>query len=350
MKKTILLPIFIIIIAGIICLIFFKGSKIPKVKTIKPTISKLESFLLTTGTVEAQNQSTICAKDKGVIDKVLVEENNQVKMGQELITFDTEDALKRLEEAKSELEQAKNDLSVAETTFVKTMGLYGKQEISNQEVEINRDWYKKALLNKNRAEEEVKLAQRHLNNLVYVAPHPGVVIEKRVLPRQYVLANEVLMKIINLEKLQVGVNLSRKEAKGIKLGQDALVKAESLNKDLTGYVKDIQMKGEGYNSLTSKIIIELDPSKKLPKIGERVEVKIILQSKKNVVLLNSKAIFKEGRQSFIYLYKDGVAVKRVVRVGMGNSEQTEIIFGISPEDKVILPERLELKDGMKVRG
>jgi len=350
MKKVILLPIFIIIISVIICFIFFKASKSPKVRTIKPTFSKLEFFLLTTGKVEPQNQSIICAKDKGVIDKVLVEENNQVDIGQELVIFDREEALKRFEEAKSELEQAKNDLSLAETTFVKTMGLYGKQEVSDQEVEMNRNWYKKALLNKNMAEEEVKLTQEYLHNLVYLAPQSGVVIEKKVLPNQYVLANEVLMRIANLDKLQVCVNLSRIEAKEIKLGQDVFVKAENLNKDLTGYVKYIQQEGESQNSLTSKIIIELDTSKKLPKIGERVEVKIILQSKKNVILLNSKAIFKEGLQSFVYLYKNGLAVKRVVRVGMSNREQTEIIFGISPNDKVILPENIELKDGMKVRG
>lgn len=350
MKKVIFFPIFIIIGGLTIGFIFFQISKVPKVKTIKPTISKLESFLLTTGTVEAQEQTTICAKDKGIIDKVLVEENNKVEVGEVLITFDRQEAARRLEEAKSKLEQVKNDLSLAETTFVNAIGLYGKQEISEQEVEIDRKKYEKALLDQNKAKEEVRLAQAQLNNLVYLAPLAGVVIEKKVLPGQYVWPNEVLLMIANLDKLQVGVNLSKQDAKKIKLEQNALVKVENLNEELTGYVKSIQPAEESQNPLTYKIIIELDPAKKLPKVGERVEVKIILKSKKNVLLLNSKAIFKEGRQSFVYLYKDGVALRRVIRVGMSNSKQTEIIFGISTNDKVILPGSFELKDGMKVRG
>lgn len=348
MKRVILLPILIMSIGLIMCFIFFQNLKVPKVKTIKPTISKLESFLLTTGRVEAQNQTTILAKDKGVIDKVLVEENKKVEVGEVLLTFDGEEAAKRLQETKAKLEEAKNALSLAETTLIKTMADYGKQEGSEQEVESERNWYKKTLLNKNIAEEEVKLAQEQLNNLVYLAPLSGVVIEKRVLPGQQVWSDEVLLRIANLDKLQVAVSLSKIEAKEIKLGQDALVKVENINKELTGYVKSIQ--SESQNSLSSKIIIELDPAKKLPKLGERVEVKIILKSKKNILVLNSKAIFKEGRQSFVYLYKDGVVAKRVVRVGMSNPEQTEIIFGLSTYDKVILPGSFELKDGMKVRG
>ncbi|MEW6096187.1 MAG: efflux RND transporter periplasmic adaptor subunit [bacterium] len=347
--KRVILVIFVII-CGIIPLIYFKGSKIPKVRTIKPTISKIESSILTTGTVEPQSQTIICAKAKGVVDKVLVDENERVEVGQEIIIFDGEDALKRLENAQFELKQAKIDLLAAESLFVKKMGLYGRQEVSKEEVEEDKSLYKRALLEKNMAEEEVKLATEHLNNLVYLAPQSGVVIDRKVLPQQYVLANEVLMKIVNLDNLQVAVNLSRIDVKRIKLGQDAFIKAENLDKELTGYVKYVEPEEEEQNRLFSKIIIELDPSKELPEIKERVEVRIILERKKDVLLLNSDAIFKQGLQSFVYLYKNSRAVKRVVRVGITNRNQTEIIFGISAKDKIILPGKLKLTDGMKVKG
>lgn len=348
MKKVILL--ISIIICGIICFIYLKGTKIPKVVTIKPIISKIESSLLITGTIEAASQTTICTKAKGVVDKVLVEENEKVKEGQKLIIFDSEEAAKRVKEAQSELKQAKIDLASAESVLVRTMGLYGRQEVSEQEVEDTKSWYKKALLNKNMAEEEVRLAKEQLNNLVCLAPQSGTIIEKKVLPRQYVFANEVLMRIVNLDNLQVCINLSRIKAKRIKLGQDASIKVENLDEELTGYVKYIESEAKSRNPSISKIIVALDTSKKLPKIGEQVEVKIILERKKDVFLLNSEAIFKQGRQSFVYLYKNGVVIKQVVRVGISNREQTEIIFGISAKDKVILPGNFELKDGMKVRG
>jgi len=347
--KRIIILIFIIICV-IISFIYFKGLKTPKIKIITPTIGEIESSILATGKVEAQNQTTICAKAKGVVDKVLVDKNERVKVGQELLIFDAEEALKIVEETQAELKQAKIDLASAESAFVESMGLYGRQEISQGEMESNKSWYKRVLLNKNKLEEEVKLAKEQLNNLVYLAPQSGVVIKRNVSPRQYVLANEVLMQIANLDNLQVCVNLPKIDAKKVKLGQDVFVKNENLEKELTGYVKYIEPEESAQNPLITKIIIELDKVKKLPKIGERVEVKIILERKKDVLLLNSEAIFKKGDQNVVYVYKNGVAIKRVVRIGITTPEQTEIIFGISPKDKVILPGKIKLQDRMRVRA
>lgn len=347
--KRVILVIFISICV-IIPIIYFKYEKTPKVKIITPTISKIESCLLTTGTVEAQSQTTICAKAKGRIDKVFVDENERVEVGQEIIAFDSEEVLIRLKEAQSKLESAKEELASAERIFVKTMGLYGKGEVSKQEMESDRKWYKTALLEKNMAEKEVKLAKEQLNNLVYLAPQSGIIIEKNAFPKQDVSANEVLMRIVSVDNLQVCVNLSRIDAKGIKLGQEAFIKSDNLNKELVGYVKYVQPEEKALHTSISKVIIDLDKSEELLQIGERVEVRIILECKKDVVLLNSEAIFKKGRQCFVYLYKNGIAVKRVVRTGITNQTHTQIIFGISDKDKIILPGKLNLQDGMKVRA
>lgn len=351
MMKKVILSIFIIICVLISLLFYLKTPKISKVKIIAPVISKIESSLLTTGTVEAQQETTICAKAKGVVDKVLVEEKEKVESGQELILFDREDALQRVKESQIKLKEAKNTLARAESLLVETTGLYGRQEVGEEELKGYKTAYKEALLNKNSVQEELKSAEAHLNNLVYLAPQSGVVIEKNVLPKQYVLSNEVLLRIATLDKLQVSVHLSSTDAKNVKSGQQAHILAENSNKELSGYVRYVQPQEEGQDQAMSKIIIELDSIyKKLPEIGERVEVKIIFNRKENVLLLNSEAIFKEGHQNFVYLYKDGVAIKRVVRVGISNPEQTEIIFGILPADKIILPGNLKLENGLRVRG
>lgn len=352
MKKVIIpiIPI-LIIICGIICFTYFEQTKIPKVKTITPTPSKISSSLLTTGEVEPQHQTIIYARSSGVIEQVLVDENEKVEVGQKLIVFDSEYASKKLEDAQANLRQAKEKFTLAENSFVNTTKLYEEQKISEEEVEYSKSLYEKALSEKNIAEEKVRLANEHLNNLVYLAPQSGIVIEKNISPGKYVVANQILMKIIDTDKLQVCVTSSAMNAKRIKLGQPAFIKSKNLDKELTGYVKYIEPEEERQDPSIAKIIIELNPTKtkELPKIGEQVEVKIMLDLKKNVLLVNSEAVFKQGHQSFVYLYRNGVVVKRVVRVGITEQHQTEIIFGISPKDKIILPGKFELKEGMRVR-
>ncbi len=341
----------LISICVLISLLFYlKAPKIPKVRIIAPVISKIESSILTTGIVEAQQETAIYAKAKGVVDKVLVEENASVEAGQELIFFDKEDALQRVEETQIKLKEAKNTLVEAESLLVETTGLYGRQEIGEEELESTKIAHKEALLNKNRLQEELKSAQEHLNNLVYLAPQSGVVIAKNVLPKQYVLSNEVLLKIATLDKLQVSLRLSTTDARNIKAGQQACILAKNSKEWLAGYVRYIQAEEGNPDQSISKITIASDSAKKLPEIGECVEVKIIFTSKNNVLLLNSEAIFKERRQNFVYLYKNGIAIKRVVRTGISNPEQTEIIFGILPTDKIILPGNLKLEDKMKVKN
>ncbi|GAB6137812.1 hypothetical protein JCM15060_10010 [Halanaerobaculum tunisiense] len=61
------------------------------------------------------------------------------------------------------------------------------------------------------------------------------------------------------------------------------------------------------------------------KQGMVAQIKIITQDRKQSLVVPKEAIFSEGATEYLYLIKEGHAVKREVSLGMDNGSQVEIL-------------------------
>ncbi len=66
------------------------------------------------------------------------------------------------------------------------------------------------------------------------------------------------------------------------------------------------------------------------------------------MLIPTDAVYYEGGQSMVYLYKDGAVVEQAVEVGVYDAEQTQITGGLTIEDDVIVTWSSELFEGSEV--
>lgn len=345
MKKTIV----VILLSGSIGLILTScGTKPPLVKTIKIEQKTIIASLLVKGKVITENKTPIYAQADGRIGEVLVELNQRVAQHQKLLVFDENTAQSSLAQAELRLEAKKNELGHAEEAFLKTMSLHETKEVDKSQLESDQEWYKNTIIAKKMAENDVKLAQSHLQNLVYYSPQSGVVIENMVNNNQFVNANDLLLTVANLSKLAISFEIKGQEASFVKADQDVTITKTGTEKKFKGYIKSLSPKNEYAEPAICGIIYLNSQSMDLA-LGDETDITVITQKKDNAFILSSNVIYKKGNQNYVFLYQNGIVKKRVVRVGVSNARETEIIFGLHLNDEVILPSNITIESGMKVR-
>ena len=83
-------------------------------------------------------------------------------------------------------------------------------------------------------------------------------------------------------------------------------------------------------------------------IGKTVDVSIVVSRSENALLIPTSAVVGVETRS-VFVVKDGIAHRRVVKIGISNEDYTEILEGLSESDTVAVLGARNLIDGMKVR-
>ncbi len=84
-------------------------------------------------------------------------------------------------------------------------------------------------------------------------------------------------------------------------------------------------------------------------VGASAEVEILIETKERALTVPARAVLGTAKQRYVYKVVDGLLVKSMVTVGVGNYEKKEILTGISDKDLVVLPaDDNELQNGQKV--
>lgn len=82
--------------------------------------------------------------------------------------------------------------------------------------------------------------------------------------------------------------------------------------------------------------------------GGVVKVKASTAKAENALLLPLKLLEYDENQPFVYVYRDGAAVRVDVTTGISSAEEVVILSGLSPDDQIITTWHPDLKDGAAV--
>ncbi len=78
------------------------------------------------------------------------------------------------------------------------------------------------------------------------------------------------------------------------------------------------------------------------------KIDIVLHSLKNVVLIPRKAVLGNSESYYVFLKKDGKALRKTLRQGIENPGAIAVKSGLNVGDSIIILGNFELKEGMKV--
>lgn len=157
--------------------------------------------------------------------------------------------------------------------------------------------------------------------------------------------------------LEIVVELISTDAVRVSKGDRVIIEDWGLPNPLTGSVTRIEPYGFtkfsalGVEEQRVLVIIGFDEDQNArEKLGHgyRVETRIIVWEKENVLTLPASALFRIADKWAVYTVVGGLVETRTLRIGQSNGFSAQILDGLTEGDTVVLYPSAGLTDGMKV--
>jgi len=291
-KWKAVLALLIAVGLGVIFIIVLKQKQSPteSVKLISPVYGAIQISISTTGTVQPQNRLEIKPPISGRVEKVLVQEGDQVRRGQTLTLMSSTERAALLDAARA---QNKDQLAYWEEVYKPTP---------------------------------------------LVAPINGTVIVRAVEPGQTVTSGDAV--IVLSDRLIVQAQVDETDIGKVKLKQTAVISLDAYpDTKIKAKIDHIAYESKIVNNVT---IYEVDIlPEKVPAIfrsGMSANVNIIEQSKENVLLIPLEAVKQDADGSFVLISsgRSEKPVMRRVQLGISDDKNVEVVSGLETQDNIVM--------------
>jgi HlyD family secretion protein len=371
-----------------------------KVSVEAPKLRTLTEVVNASGKIQPEMEVKISPDVSGEIVELNVKEGDNVKKGDLLLKIKPDIYLSSVERARAAvnsakankanneafLEQIKAKYKQTENAYKRTKTLWEQETISKAEYEVELFSYEmvkaeltaakksveSAMYSVQSAEASFSEAQENLNKTIMYAPMSGTIsmlnVEKgeRVVGTMQMAGTE-LLRIANLDRMEVKVDVNENDIVKVKLKDTALIEidaylgesfkgvvteiANSANvsgmstDQVTNFVVKILLIKDSYNQLVTK----MSPNPFRP--GMSASVDIQTNTKRNILTIpiqcvttradsiekNDEIIIDpdEEIKEVVFIVSNDSALIRTVKTGIQDNKYIEISEGITEEDKII---------------
>ena len=189
------------------------------------------------------------------------------------------------------------------------------------------------------------------------SPVDGVVLRRLQESEAVVPTGQALLEIGNIGDLEIVADLLSSAAVRVRAGQSVVIEQWGGDKPLRGRVRRVEPSGFtkisalGVEEQRVNTIVDFedDPDSR-PAIGDgyRVEVRIIVSSRENVLKVPVSSLVRSGSDWALYVVDNDHASRRVVQLGERNSLEAEVTGGLSGSERIIVFPSDAITDGVKV--
>jgi HlyD family secretion protein len=160
-----------------------------------------------------------------------------------------------------------------------------------------------------------------------------------------VTPGQQLLEVGDPRDLEIEIDVLSSDAVKIAPGAKVMLEHWGGDEPLLGQVRLVEPSGFmkrsalGVEEQRVNVIIDfVDPPEKRLRLGDayRVEARIVIWSKDNVLKVPSGSLFRRGEDWAVFVIEEGRAQLRRVEVGRSNALETEVIAGLEEGTQVIL--------------
>ena len=337
----------------------------------------------TSGVVEPDNEVLIRCNYPSTIKKILREPGSSVQAGDLILVLEDQQIKNEIDNIKDQLALKKNSLeknNLAETSTkidlkynedVKKLNITSlksqlsdeeqlievggispakiektKQEIALSEKELLTLKEKNGIrLKQLKAEEEglllgIEIQEKELNEklagleLMNVkSPSAGIVLAIGSKQGEKVSKDQILVRISDLSSFKISGSIEEKMAEYIKTGTPIYAVFEDIK--LYGHIGIVSPVVENGKIQFNVHLEENAHPKLIP--HQNIELWVAKNFKENALRIKNVPQFSKGRPDYLYIYKDGKAIKNRISAGYISQDYIEIIDGVNEGDQIIVP-------------
>ncbi|MGA8780244.1 MAG: efflux RND transporter periplasmic adaptor subunit [Terracidiphilus sp.] len=379
----------VLVVGGIGLVHLAKGDPIDPNRLAKVTRGDVARSVIATGKIQPITKVEVKSKASGIVQKLYVDINDQVKKGQELALLDQQEIEDQVDAQRAQLASseanvttyeaniqqdkvnaAAPDLPMYKATLDRNAEMQKEGIVSRQTLDdANRDYVaeltkrdaskaqigvdtaklKQARAQVLQSEASLKQLEQQLAYTTIVAPMDGVILSRDVemgdaVSSILVLGSTATLVMTEGDTTQVYVQGKVDEADiaHVYLGQQARIKVESFRDRLFyGKVTKIAPMGvEKDNVTTFEVRVSINNPGGELKANMTANAEILLDEHKGVLSVPENAVIYDNQKNASVQVpdksqKDG-ARKVPVSVGLSNGSVTEILSGLKEGDQVVL--------------
>ena len=325
-------------------------------KEEKVALKTLQNSVTATGTIEAVTSVTVGTQVSGIVNKLYVDYNSQVKKGQVIAELDKTNLLSELNTAKANLASAQSSLNYQAANMERYKTLYKKGLVSADEYENALLTYRQAKEQVASSKENVQRAQTNLGYATITSPIDGTVISKSVEEGQTVAASfntpELFTIAKDLTNMQVVANVDEADIGDVKEGDRVTFTVDAYPDDtFEGTVKQVRLEATTTNNVVTYEVVISAPNDDLKlKPGLTANVTIYTQERSGVLAVANKALrFTPTKETVgkdmkivdckgknkVWTLNGNTLTAHPVTIGQSDGINTEITKGLKQGDKIV---------------
>jgi len=313
-RRTILIVVCIVaaVAVGIGVITHFRGAK--NGGTLQFSEVKRGDIVNTvssTGTISAVNSVDVGAQVSGIIKKLYVDFNSEVKAGQVLAVLDTTIIAAQAFDARAGLQRSKAQLDQAAAEYERNKPLFENGYLSATEFVSIKTNYDAAVASYQSAEAALKRALKNLEYTTITSPISGTVIQRNVDAGQTIQASfqapTLFIIASDMKSMQIEVNVDESDIGLIKEGMRVTFTVQAYPDDeFSGEVRQVRLQPVTLQNVVNYTVVA-DASNESGKLlpGMTATVDFVIDEKKDVLLVPNSALqFKPDEETLDRIMKD----------------------------------------------
>ena len=333
-----------------------KHQIISGIKTETVSKTSIDNYYETSATVKTKTNSVIASMITGRVTSLSVQEGDNVKAGQLLLTIDNSDTLQKaigaragVSVAQRGLEQAAQNKKMADATYQRYKNLYEEKVITKQEFDqyttqknVAALEYQKAMAGIQQAKANLGEARVYQSYARVTAPISGIVTQRNIDLGSTAVQGQPLLSIESPGNQEVIANIDESYLKKIHTGAEVnlVIDNKTLKTRITKVIPSI-------DPATRTFKVKLDTKGLSSGLYAKVQIPV---GKKAAITVPQVAIVKKGQLTGVYTVDDkNIISYRLIKIGKTLGDKVEIISGLSDVDKIIVSGVEKALDGGEIQ-
>lgn len=406
-KKFIWIGLILIIIAAAAYMYMTKTSAVD-VELTEVKRGDIDEYIEEKAIVELENKADIYAQQSGVVALSSADVGDEVKAGDVLLKIQDEELRLQIrtmelqkQSIEAQLEEARKGLSqwdlqtleanvkIAQIAYDEAERVLGNNKKLYEAGGISKDIYESSVAALASAEANLEVAkaalaaaqeglspnvekqfltqmdelQIQINHLkskqkdyIIKSPMDGIVLVAEAPEGSVVPMGTLVFQIGSYDEMYLSSDILVDDIANIKEGSEVFISNEDLGiNNVRGTVRKIypqafsKMSDLGIEQKRIKIEISIDEEIDELRPGYDMDIKIITASSRDTLLIEDKAVFEQGDNSYVFVNDNGTAKLRQIEKGLESDDMIEVTKGLQEGEKVILSPDENIEEGKEIR-
>ena len=331
-------------------------------KVVKAPVSQTMPVI---GRFVARQHGTVAAAVEGPVGEVAVDAGDRVTKGQVVARLVLDRLRSNRDLKAAQLKEKQAALRAAEAQYQLASGELARLEklrrsaafsmarLNDKENEVLKyeSQVAEAQASVGQAEANLGLAEIDLRDAEIRAPYNGVVVQRHVVPGNYVDVGDKIVTLINDDALEIEADVPSDNLSGLQVGRSVSVRLDdgSVHKAMIRAVIPAE------NAMTRTRPVRFVPAINgaAPAAGlaadQSVTVNIPMMQEVAVLTVHKDAVVSRAGSDFVFVVENDKVSKRTVKLGRALGERFEVLSGLKHGELVAVKGNERLRPGQKVK-